>query len=88
MNSSDAGHTSAMARVEAGEVVGTRDIINTMKITANVSLTVNKTRDFAKMADLWTIAVATTEDVIGALPKDKSAEEKLMANVIAKVSMP
>jgi len=52
MNSSVAGNTSAMAREGTGEVVGTRDIINTTKITANVSLTVKRTRDFAKMADL------------------------------------
>lgn len=88
MNTSVAGHTSAMARNGDGEVVGTRATINTTKITANVSLTVERTKDFAKMEDLWTIALAITEDVIGALTKDPSAEEKLKVNTIAKVSMP
>lgn len=66
-----------MAKRGHGDLADANTGINTTKITANASLMVSATKDSAKMADLLATVLVRTEDAIGVLQKDPSAEEKL-----------
>lgn len=65
-----------MAKHRNGGLADANTGINTTKKTANASLMVAKMKDSAKMADLLATVLVTTEDAIGVLDKDPSAEEK------------
>jgi len=69
--------TREMAKRRNGGLADANTGINTTKKTANASLMVAKMKDSAKMADLLATVLVTTEDAIGVLDKDPSAEEKL-----------